>query len=153
VCWRPACAGVVVVADALSPLVPFPCAAAAFRVVALRKASQIVAVATLRCVTQHSCVPQQACKSGFHAAHCTATCATAASHNMLAQLDAVLCCAVLCCPLAGCLGTSWLRCPLWPPVKASGGQVTAGGSSRCAALTGSRISLHNQLTLLCTLCT
>lgn len=36
--------------------------------------------------------------------------------------------------LPGSLGTSWLRCRLWPPAKASGGQVTAGGSSRCAAL-------------------
>jgi hypothetical protein len=42
----------------------------------------------------------------------------------------VACCIVLG-SVAGCLVTTWQRCPLWPPAKASGGRDTAGGSSRC----------------------
>lgn len=55
-CWGPACGDLIVPSVVAADTLCF-CytrAAAAFRVVALRKGSQIVAVATLRCVSEQS---------------------------------------------------------------------------------------------------
>lgn len=159
--WKAPCDCTSSACHALLLLVCGGVCAAAFRVAALRKGGQIIAVATLRCVVGVGCMRYTASSNGCQhvirrsgllatpscaaqapAAPCTGTsitCHAPWQHTAL-QVDhrrlSCMClvqaqlCTICAPPHAGCLETSWLRCPLWPHARASGGQGTAGGLSR-----------------------